>query len=140
MRVEFTVPGPVIGKQRPRVLKSGRSYTPAATRAYEEYIAKLGGEAIEQVWGWPPDAEYVVSISAFLRTIKSKKSKRHGRMRKGDLDNIVKAVLDALNGVAWYDDDDVVWLRDVDKHPVDSKADERIEVRIDVLEPERGEQ
>lgn len=31
-------------------------------------------------------------------------------MTKPDLDNVVKIALDALNGVAWEDDKQVVWI------------------------------
>lgn len=49
--------------------------------------------------------------------------------RKLDVDNIAKSVLDGLNGVAYWDDDQVVDLR-VRKFKVKNKAEERVEVEI----------
>jgi Holliday junction resolvase RusA-like endonuclease len=34
-----------------------------------------------------------------------------GLRGKGDIDNLAKSVLDALNGVAYHDDSQVVWLQ-----------------------------
>lgn len=49
-----------------------------------------------------------------------------GKGRIGDLDNIVKAVMDGLNGVAWHDDSQVVEIR-----ARRNKSDlERVEVKV----------
>lgn len=50
-------------------------------------------------------------------------------MQKPDSDNIAKAILDALNGVAYYDDSQVVGLT-VKKEYGDSA---RVEVEIEIL-------
>jgi crossover junction endodeoxyribonuclease RusA len=47
--------------------------------------------------------------------------------RRGDLDNVLKAGLDALNGVAWGDDSQVVELHAV---RFDDKASPRLEVTV----------
>ena len=111
----FTVPGEPRGKGRPRFSKAGHTYTDSETRAYEDKIRAYyhkahGGYRV-------PDGAFIsVTVIAVLPIPKSAtKAKRAAMMartilpsRKPDVDNILKAVLDALNGVA-YKDDARVW-------------------------------
>ena len=114
----FFVEGKPEGKARPRVTTKGgfaRAYTPEKTRKYEKRIADeylySGGEM------YPEDAPIHMIILAYFAPPKSASKKRredlleHGRpMTKPDIDNIAKAVLDALNGVAYKDDKQVTDL------------------------------
>ncbi len=43
--IEFTIPGTPVGKGRARSTRSGRHYTPEATRAYESQVAWLATAA-----------------------------------------------------------------------------------------------
>lgn len=54
----------------------------------------------------------------------------HRPRRRGDLDNILKAVLDAMNGVAYLDDDQVVEIHAV---RYDDKRAPRVEVHVIAL-------
>ncbi len=47
--------------------------------------------------------------------------------RRGDLDNVLKALLDALNGVVWRDDEQVVGLS---ANRFDAPRDPRVEVWV----------
>ncbi len=110
MTISFTVPGKPQGKARPRFDgRSGRAYTPKNTRAYEETVracflrayrsTRLSGE-IEAVI----TAQFSVpkNVSKFKRA-----AMLDGRINptmKPDADNIIKAILDALNGYAYRDD------------------------------------
>lgn len=116
--MNFIVEGKPQGKARPRVVQNrytGRSvaYTPIKTGNYEDLIRwsykAAGGEYLgEKV--------LQVDIKAFYPIPKSySKAKRQAATddtlrptSKPDCDNIVKVVLDALNGVAYYDDKQVV--------------------------------
>lgn len=114
----FTVNGKVQGKARARTfynqkLKRMQSITPEQTKSYEELIRwnyKLaGGEYFE-------DKMLKVDIKAYYSIPKSFSKSKHGEAAFGyirpttkpDSDNIIKVVLDALNGVAYYDDKQVV--------------------------------
>ena len=113
--MDFIFYGKPQGKQRPRFSRKSRTvYTPKKTEAYEKGIAKAftdaGGECF-------PNGCYVsVTVHAFFDIPKSyAKGKRlackHNVNRpdkKPDVDNILKSVLDALNGVAYVDDKQVV--------------------------------
>lgn len=107
MNIIFTVPGVPQGKGRPRVTRNG-TFTPKKTRDYEKkvrecYIAE-GGQM------FPDDTPLSANVIAVF-PIPSSLSKRkralfNGRdhIKKPDADNVAKAILDALNCVAYRDD------------------------------------
>ena len=109
-RVAFTVPGRPKGKARHRTTRSGRTYTPAKTAAAEREIAQLFRIAARSL----PLMTGAVSLSveAVFRVPKSWSAKGRANALAGDVpfdgkpdaDNILKLVMDALNGVAWVDD------------------------------------
>lgn len=116
--MEFIVEGNPQGKARPRFSqKSGTVYTPAKTAKYEKLIRKAflaaGGKAI------PSDCYVGITVDAYFQIPKSyTKGKRlaceHNINRpdkKPDIDNILKIVLDGLNGVAYADDKQVIEVR-----------------------------
>lgn len=114
----FIVNGQPKGKSRARTfydkrVNKMRSITPEQTKSYEELIRwnyKIsGGEYFE-------DKAVKVSIKAFYSIPQAfNRTKREqalqGQLRpqtKPDTDNILKVVLDALNGIAYYDDKQVI--------------------------------
>ena len=113
--MEFIVEGDPQGKARPRFSqKSGTVYTPAKTVRYERLIRKAfldaGGNAI------PSDCYVGITVDAYFQIPKSyTKGKRlacqhniNRPAKKPDIDNSLKAVLDALNKVAYEDDKQVI--------------------------------
>lgn len=114
MRVCFTVYGDPQGKARPRVLRSGRSFTPKKTADYERAIRMAYIEAR----GGCTEHPVKVSVAAYYRIPQSaSKAKRAAMLsneilpaKKPDLDNVAKAVCDALNMVAYKDDAQVCVL------------------------------
>ena len=121
MRV-FKIPGMVQAKQRPR-LSRGRVYTPQATVNYEGYVKWCYSDYANQT-GWTPMENAIrAEIEVFMPVPKSdskkkKELKLSGKIRptmKPDNDNIAKSVLDALNGLAYVDDKQIVELK-VDKY------------------------
>lgn len=118
--MDCIVPGPPQGKARPRFSrKSGTVYTPASTRRYENKIAAAYLEETGRSGEKYPAGCYVrIYIRAFFPIPKSwSKAKREkalaGEIRpdkKPDIDNIQKVVLDGLNGIAYDDDKQVVYI------------------------------
>lgn len=106
----FTVMETPIGKGRPRVTRFG-TYTPPKTREYEAKIRKAYLDA-----GLPvratEDSKIPLMLSArFVFPIPKSVSKKKRiemidkhHVNRPDTDNCLKAILDALNGVAFPDD------------------------------------
>lgn len=116
--IKFIVESKPQGKARARTFydkraEKMRSVTPQQTKSYEDLIRWSYKAAGGQYMG---EKLIKVEIQAFYPIPKSfSKKKRNDaifeRIRpttKPDCDNIIKVVLDALNGVAYYDDKQVV--------------------------------
>ena len=113
--MKLTIQGKVQAKQRVRLGRYSR-YTPEQTKNYENWV-KLS--FINQYPSFKPlENELAVSIKAYFEIPKSASKKKREQMLKGnirptikpDLDNIAKSVLDALNGLAYLDDKQIVFL------------------------------
>lgn len=102
--------GPVKGQARPRFDgRSGRAYEAKGMR---EYKAAIKAAYLEQVGKSFGGAPLEVSIHAYKPIARStpKRVTLQAWRAKPDADNIAKAVLDALKGVAFEDDAQVVRL------------------------------
>lgn len=116
MTVTFFIPGRPRGKGRPRFSK-GRAYTDDDTRAYEKLIA-MGYKQAAHGFRFPDDVFLRVRIQQQMPIPQSASKAKRAEISGGrtfpsakpDLDNVVKAVLDALNGVAYKDDARVVGI------------------------------
>lgn len=114
MIVEFSIDGAPTGKERPRVCRFG-TYTPKKTVDYEKKVKKAFSEQTDKCF----DSAINVSIRANYDIPKSYSKKRRKLIedrlelptKKPDCDNIAKIILDALNGLAYKDDSQVVVLR-----------------------------
>lgn len=125
------VEGKIRGKQRPRMTRSGHVYTPNQTVTYEKQIKdcykKQCGEFLE--------GEVKADIVAYYKVPKSYPKKRQKiiednleyPMKKPDLDNVAKVVLDSLNGVAYKDDAQVIELNMKKRYTFD---EERLEFEL----------
>jgi Holliday junction resolvase RusA-like endonuclease len=116
--MQFCVKGKPQGKARARTFYNSRagkmcSMTPVQTKSYEELIRWSYKAAGGQYMG---EKVLQVHIKAVYPIPKGfSKAKRDEAIKekirpttKPDCDNIIKVVLDALNGVAYYDDKQVV--------------------------------
>lgn len=114
MSIQFFIPGVPVAKGRPRMTKTGHTYTPKKTEEYEKlvkqsFITACGGNRIT-------DKPVVVNILFRMPIPKSCTKKQIAEMeanlqkpaKRPDIDNLIKAVLDGLNGVAYFDDKQVV--------------------------------
>lgn len=113
---QFTVYGEPKGKGRPRFARNGHTYTPSETVNYETLV-KVSYQA--QCEGcYDKDKMLCMTVMAYFNVPKSASNKKReamlaGRIRptkKPDLDNILKIVADSLNGIAYYDDAQIVGI------------------------------
>lgn len=118
--IQFTVYGTPVGKQRPKFSTfNGQAiaYTPAKTVSYENLV-KLSYQQQCNDKPYEKDVPLRAEITAYFPIPKSTSMKRKKMMldgiirhtKKCDADNLAKAVLDALNGIAYYDDSQVCEL------------------------------
>lgn len=110
MTIMFEVPF-VKGKERPRFSRSGKHvYTPSKTAKAEREIRKafIAAGGVKA----PKGVEVAVHITTVRPLPKSrpKRIESEPDICRPDVDNISKAVLDALNCVAWEDDSQVTEL------------------------------
>lgn len=103
MTISFNVSGQPQGKARPR-FANGHIYTPKTTKEYETKVKRAYLRAAKNYSF--KDKPVSLKIVAYLKRTKS--NKRLFATAKPDIDNIVKAVLDGLNDVAFDDDKQVV--------------------------------
>ncbi len=105
----FTIPGRPIPKARPRVV-NGHAYTPRETAAYEAavrwcYKACAQGTPpltvpcpIEMVFRFP------IPAAARRKTMPDKIKAGDPYTSRPDVDNLAKAIMDAICGLAFTDD------------------------------------
>ena len=113
MSVRFTLPYP------PSLNRLYRHVGPMVliSREGREYKKRVGWLALEQRVT-KQAGPLCVSLWLFRPT------------RRGDLDNTAKALLDALNGIAWVDDSQIVELH---MYRGDDKTDPRAEIEVKTI-------
>ena len=118
-KVEIEVSGQPQGKGRPRFTRTGKAYTPDKTREYESRIQAAAWKAMQNMKLDMTERFVSVEIIAFMEIPKSwSKVKRieaeYGALQhttKPDLDNIVKAALDGMEGAVYVSDKQVTSIK-----------------------------
>ena len=120
-KIEFFVPGAPVGKGRPRAARRGAGVvmlTPDKTAGYEALVAAAASNAMRAEAG-PLFTGPLEAVLEMRIPIPASWSKAHKAAAlagtelptsKPDIDNVVKAILDACNGVVFRDDAQVVML------------------------------
>lgn len=114
--MHFEVMGMPQGKARARTGK-GFSYTPEKTELYENLIkiSYLAAENRKTFFDKEPVEMYITALFPIPKSTTKKdrekiRKKELFPTKKPDADNIAKVICDALNGVAYHDDTQVVKL------------------------------
>ena len=117
--ITFIVDGAAVPKQRPRI-SGRRAYTPKRTKDYEERVLNAFRSSYSGFYpAFGKDTPVWVCISVIQEIPRSWSKKKRTQAesgeivplsRNGDVDNIAKSILDALNGFAYEDDCQVIKL------------------------------
>ena len=116
--IRFTVYGRPYAKQRPRFSSKGKrkAYTPSVTKTQETKIA-LVYKSHYHGFKFAKGVPLRIVVDAFVAIPKSTTKRDREKMLSGELrpvkrildaDNATKLAMDALNGVAYYDDAQIV--------------------------------
>ena len=111
----FWVNGEPVAQPRHRIASRGRyatAYIPKghAIHAWKYAIEEAAREQAERV-GWVPVKGEPLSVVMHFYFRQSRSNKTRHHVQRPDLDNLAKAVLDALHGIVFLDDACVVGLR-----------------------------
>jgi Holliday junction resolvase RusA-like endonuclease len=111
----YSVEGDPVGKQRPRFSR-GRTYTPKKTVDYERLIAAKALSAMAPAIPVETPVAIFIWINHAIPASYSKKRREACLSglefpKKPDLDNVAKLYLDAMNGIVYKDDVQVIKLR-----------------------------
>ena len=117
MIYEFEIPGKIIGKGRPRLNSyTGAVYTPTRTKDYENLVMQyfmIKYPKFKQLEG-RVSVEIVANFEVPKSTKKQDKmlmlENKINPIKKPDIDNIVKIILDAMNEIAFKDDTQITKL------------------------------
>ncbi len=129
MRVSFTVIGNPVPKARARtVRKGGRtwSFTPKKVAVWEKVVKAEAAKHFDEPFNGP----VALALAFYMKRPKSRKKDNYV-MTTPDLDNLEKAFLDGLNGVAYDDDKQVVVKNAVKKYVITGEP--RVEVVVFAL-------
>lgn len=125
-----TVFGEVLGKPRPRVTRHG-AYTPRKFADYEERIAAEFRKQLSK----PLEGAVSLKVTVQRRLPKSrpKKTASEPDTFRPDLDNVLKLVMDALNGVAYLDDNQVTLIQ-AEKLPRIRIDEEFVRIEVETID------
>lgn len=117
--ISFTIPGTPVGKGRPKFARRGnfvKTYTPEKTASYENLVKLFASQAMA---GAPAiDGPVMVELALRVTPPASWSAKKQAQAISGeilpttkpDVDNVVKGIADACNGIVWLDDKQIVDL------------------------------
>jgi len=116
--IEFTIPGNPVSQGRPRAAKRGNKvimYDPKESREYKEYVALIARQHAPKK---PIEGALSVNIKIYRQIPKSTTKKDRALFLAGikrpivksDTSNYVKGIEDALNGIIYKDDSQIVDL------------------------------
>lgn len=117
--IQFTVPGQPVAKGRPKFTNVGgfaRAYTPKKTQEYENKVAAIARAAMRGIKPSSSPIEIMLELRMEIPASWTKAKRLAAALgtvratKKPDADNVLKGIKDALNGVCWVDDSQVVVL------------------------------
>lgn len=135
--IKLTLPIAPVAWQRVQRTRHGVTFVPPKTRAFK---AAVGVSASTQLV-LPEPLVGPLSLSLRFVLTPPKRPKHKEPIVRPDLDNYVKGVMDALNGIVWADDSQIVETRARKLYAMDGSP-ARIELEVSELDaapPQRSE-
>ena len=114
----FMVEGEAVPQGRPRFTKNGHAYDPEKSRDYKEQVALAASLSMRGHSAFPKEIPLKCVITIWQKmpkrfTKKQKELAENEFLRptvKPDVDNVAKAITDAMNGIVYADDSQIVEL------------------------------
>lgn len=101
---------PVVAKQRARLGRRRKAFTPPQTVAFETAVENWWRDNSQHFGDGPVAVDIEIDREGFyVRVTPLEVSHRPVGIR-GDIDNYVKSIFDGLNTAAWKDDKQVEWM------------------------------
>ena len=132
MNISLTIPGPPVGKHRARVCRNGHAFTPAKAVNYEALVKQTFAAKYPDFVPMPGPVRMILSIYLMPSKKTQRKLKEGIRVYptiKPDISNVLKSIEDALNGLAYVDDKQIISVY------AEKKYSQRPCVEIIVAEP-----
>ncbi|MFD1430610.1 RusA family crossover junction endodeoxyribonuclease [Lacticaseibacillus mingshuiensis] len=136
--VMIVIPGEPVAQGRPCFTRTGRAYDPTKSRNYKALVRQFTTQAVTE----PPISGPVRCEVKMFRSIqkagssKLRAQKAQGVVRpvvKPDVDNVFKAVTDAMKGIVWLDDNQIVEAK-IEKFYSDTP---RVEVVVEAIKEDK---
>ena len=117
IQITYSVPGEPRGKGRPKFARRGnfvKTYTDAKTASYEDQIRFYALKAMGDTKAIQGAVRVFISISMSVPKSYSKKRTEdclngsEKPLKKPDWDNVAKSICDAMNGIVYGDDTQIV--------------------------------
>ena len=145
--IKITIPGRPIEQKRPRACVRGAHGAIYTTQQAEQFTVRAMAAEQLPAGYQPPFGVLSATIVFYLPRPRSHMGTGRNRSRprpsaplapavKPDIDNLVKFVLDALNGTLFVDDSQIVALS-ARKHYADDRLGPRTEIRIERIGHEK---
>lgn len=138
MNLTFTIPGEPTAQGRPRFSTHGgfvKAYDPEKSRNYKAYVKLLASEAMQRIGLSLTELPLGVEIIADVGISKKFKEQALNGLqlpiKKPDVDNVAKIILDSISGIVYKDDKQIVKLTVSKKYSDIPK----VEVKIYNVEP-----
>lgn len=112
----FELPCKAVAKGRPRMTRSGLCYTPKATKEFEKYVDLFCCQAMQERGIETIPKGIGVSVKINFVFVPTKTELKNGDflfrpfLKKPDVDNLAKSILDGMNGELYEDDSQVYSL------------------------------
>ena len=119
MNYVFIVPLRPVAKGRPRFTRTGHAYTPKATADYEQAVAAYARRAMAEIGEKKATGAVNVWLTFYYappkswtkaQQLKCAEAGSLPKTTKPDVDNLVKAVLDGMNGIVFEDDNQIAGI------------------------------